>query len=105
MCKVEIWGECTGFQWDRHNEQKILRKHGVTAAECEQVFLGQPLVVIHDEKHSQGEQRFFALGKTEGARRLFVVFTIRGNLIRVISGRAMHFKERSVYAKYEKENP
>jgi uncharacterized DUF497 family protein len=47
-----------------------------------------------DEKHSQKETRFFALGHTDSGRLLFVVFTIRNNLIRVISARNMNRKER-----------
>jgi uncharacterized DUF497 family protein len=60
-------------------------------------FLNHPLVVASDEKHSAGEERFYALGQTESGRLMFVVFTVRGRLIRVISARDMNRKERRVY--------
>jgi uncharacterized protein len=50
-----------------------------------------------DEKHSKGEERFYALGQTDAARFLFVVFTTRAQRIRIISARDMSRKERKVY--------
>jgi len=95
--------ECTGFQWDKHNIQKIWEKHKVSPAECEQAFFNKPLIVAKDLKHSQEEERFYALGKTDQARKLFIAFTIRKKLIRVISSRDMNKKERKIYEKREKE--
>jgi uncharacterized DUF497 family protein len=89
--------ECAGFEWDEGNLLKNWEKHGVSAGECEQVFFNRPLIAGHDKKHSQQENRFFALGHTDSARLLFVVFTIRNNCIRVISARNMSRKERKVY--------
>jgi uncharacterized DUF497 family protein len=89
--------ECTGFQWDEGNVQKIWEKHQVTPVECEQVFFNLPLVAAEDVKHSQRELRFFALGQTDMGRRLFAVFTIRKKQIRVISARDMSRKERKEY--------
>jgi uncharacterized DUF497 family protein len=86
----------TGFEWDKGNEQKNV-KHGVTPAEAEQVFLNEPLVVLDDLKHSDTEQRFHALGQTGEGRLLHITFTIRTNMIRVISARDMHRKERAIY--------
>jgi len=89
--------EYEGFDWDDGNRGKNLLKHGVTDAECEEVFFNEPLVVLPDEKHSEQERRFFALGRTNRWRRLFVVFTGRGNRIRVISTRDMNRNERRHY--------
>jgi len=47
-------------------------------------FFNRPLVVGGDEKHSTTEERFYALGQTDAARLLLVVFTTRARLIRVI---------------------
>ena len=93
---------CTGFQWDRGNLEKNWIEHKVSYAECEKVFFNQPLI-IPDYKHSKEETRYYALGRTNKGRKLFVVFTIRNNLIRIISARDMNQKERRVYD--EKENP
>jgi uncharacterized DUF497 family protein len=61
------------------------------------VFFNEPLLVLDDLKHSTTEKRWAAFGKTDAGRLLTVVFTIRGKLIRVISARDMHRKERAFY--------
>jgi len=97
MDVYEQLAQATGFDWDAGNVEKNWRKHQVSAAECEQVFFNQPLIAAPDVAHSEQESRFFLLGQTDAARLLFVVFTLRGTLIRVISARDMSRKERKVY--------
>jgi uncharacterized DUF497 family protein len=92
-----INAEVTGFDWDEQNTDKNRNKHGVEAMECEEVFFHQPLVVTFDTMHSQDEQRFHALGQTDKARLLLLVYTIRSQKIRVISARDMSRKERKIY--------
>ena len=89
----------TGFDWDGGNQDKNWLKHRVSNRECDELFFNLPLIVAHDEQHSQLERRFFALGKTNAGRRLFIAFTIRDKLIRVISARDMSRRERETYAK------
>lgn len=89
--------ECKGFDWDEGNILKNWEKHGVSASECEQTFFNFPLIASPDEKHSIKETRFYALGHTDARRYLFIVFTIRKDLIRVISARDMNRKERRIY--------
>ncbi len=86
------------FDWDDGNARKN-DKHGVTMAEAEQVFFNLPLLLLADEKHSRQEPRHHALGKTDEGRMLHIAFTLRkaGSLIRVISARDMHRKERAIY--------
>lgn len=72
-------------------------KHNITNAECEQVFFNQPVIVFDDTKHSSSENRWYLLGRTDQDRHLFIVFTIRKNLVRVISSRDMNNKEREIY--------
>ena len=91
---------CTGFEWDDGNSGKNRDKHQVFDGECEQVLFNQPLVVRPDSAHSNGEDRIFVLGKTDSGRKLFVVCTVRGQLLRVISARDMTKKEREVYYTY-----
>ena len=87
-----------GFEWDAGNARKN-EKHGVSSAEAEQTFFNAPLLMIEDTKHSAREPRFHALGKTDEGRLLHITFTLRnaGQTIRVISARAMHRKERTIY--------
>jgi len=88
---------CSGFEWDEGNAAKIRERHGVLWWECEQAFFLQPFLVAEDGKHSQKETRYFCLGRTEAGRLLFMVFTIRGERIRVISARPMSRRERRAY--------
>ena len=92
-----IFEKFEGFQWDSGNSDKNLDKHKVSNAECEQVFFNQPIIVVDDTKHSEDENRLYLLGRTDQDRFLFVVFTIRKNLIRIISARDMNKKEREIY--------
>ena len=86
-----------GFEWDAGNTTKNWEGHAVTQAECEMVFFRQPLILAPDPAHSASEARYFALGQTPMGRLLFVVFTLRGTLIRVISARDQSRREREVY--------
>ena len=88
----------TGFDWDSGNERKN-EKHGVSMAQAEQVFFNAPLLLLGDAKHSQQEVRYHALGRSDEGRLLHLTFTLRGagSLIRVISARDMHRKERAFY--------
>ena len=100
---IKKLGKCIGFQWDKGNIEKNCLNHGVNPSECEQIFFNLPLVARDDIKHSQEENRYYALGKTDTDRFLFIVFTIRKNHIRIISARDMNKKERQVYISYEKD--
>ena len=93
------WTKITGFEWDEGNARKSITKHDVSQLEAEQVFFNQPLLILADKEHSQAEVRFHALGKTDRTRLLHETFTLRsGNtLIRIISARTMHRKERKIY--------
>jgi len=92
------FSEISGFDWDDGNARKS-DKHCVSMAEAEQVFFNVPLLLLEDGAHSQEEFRFHALGKTDDGRELHITFTLRhlGALIRIISARDMHRKERSIY--------
>jgi len=93
----KILNQCLGFEWDKGNIDKNRIKHKVSSSECEQIFFNHPIWIQNDILHSTTEERYYALGKTDINRFLFVVFTIRNNRIRVISARDMSRKERKVY--------
>lgn len=95
--KYEILLDCTEFEWDQGNLEKNWKKHKVAPMECEQMFFNQPLVVMDDPGHSGREKRYYALGRTDERRYLFVVFTVRGSKLRVISARNMNKNERKAY--------
>lgn len=86
-----------GFAWDRGNIGKIWGKHQVDFRECEEVFFNRPLKIFYDEKHSQAEERFAALGVTDRRRKLTIIFTVRNGKIRVISARNQSRRERRCF--------
>ena len=93
----KILENCTGFEWDEGNITKNWNKHDVSVLECEQVFFNQPLWVKRDKQHSDFENRYYALGRTNRDRLLFSVFTVRNNKIRIISARDMTDAEMERY--------
>lgn len=93
------WSRITAFDWDDGNRRKSTDKRGVSQTEAEQGFFNEPLLILTDASHSQHEPRHHALGRTAAGRLLHIPFTLRGDgtLIRVISARDMHRKERTFY--------
>lgn len=87
------------FDWDKGNLDKNLKKHKVYFKEAEEIFFNKPLKIFPDRNHSIREKRFAALGVTNRKRKLTIVFTLRGEKIRVISARDQSRKERSEYEK------
>ena len=96
----------TEFDGDEGNARKSAEKHGVSRGETEQTFFNEPLVLLRDDKRTQREPRFHALGETGDGRHRHITFTCRavGTLIRVISARDMHRKERIIYRQAKQES-
>ena len=97
MAVLDDLERCVGFEWDDGNEGKNWEKHRVSDPESEEVFFNDPLVAGADPAHSQTEPRYFALGRTDADRHLFVAFAIRKDLIRIISARDMTTQELKRY--------
>jgi uncharacterized protein len=97
MKRIFIPEEAAGFDWDENNILKNWDQHNVSYWECEEIFFNKPLIIRHDKEHSDSETRYYALGKTDSDRKIFVVFTMRDTLIRPISFREMTRKERRIY--------
>lgn len=94
--------EFKGFQWDGGNRDKSRLKHGVLPEEAEQCFLNNPLVTVDTRHSTEHEIRYVLFGESNTGHKLFISFTIRHELVRVISARPMNKKERFFYEK-EKE--
>jgi uncharacterized DUF497 family protein len=93
-----VISNCEGFQWDDGNSDKNWYLHQVTNGECEEIFFNLPLILTRDVKHSLIEPRYYAFGRTDADRWLFIAFTIRNHLIGVISARDMNQRETRKYA-------
>ena len=84
------------FQWDKGNIGKSI-KHKVKDKETEESFFDRNHKIFKDKLHSGGEERFRIVGKTKKGRLLFIVFTMRGKKIRIISARDINKKEVYLY--------
>ena len=93
----DLLAQATGFEWDAGNARKVVSRHGVEPGECEQAFFSEPFLISYDETHSKSEPRWRALGCTSADRWLFLVFTVRNTLVRVLAARDMNRKERVRY--------
>lgn len=79
------------FEWDQHNEEKLLSAHGVSALEAEQCFGN-----AHTARRNGDDLLMF--GKTNDDRMLFLVYEQKANgVVRVYSARDMTERERRVY--------
>jgi hypothetical protein len=77
------------------------QKHGLSLAEVEWVLRQGLLRVTDDDKHSLGEKRLIAIGRTQAGRFVLVGFTLRkrrgDRFIRPITARYMHVREMRRY--------
>jgi uncharacterized DUF497 family protein len=74
------------FQFDPAKAAGNLRKHGVSFADAEAVFM-DPLALHRIDPDAEGEERFVAVGAGSAGHLLVVVYTLRGEAIRLISAR------------------
>ena len=90
------------FEWDPGKAKANRAKHGVSFEEAVTVF-GEPLGRITDDpRHSDTEERYVLLGQSVRRRLLAVMFTERGQAIRLFSARSATRRERREYE--EKRN-
>ena len=74
------------FQFDPAKAAGNLRKHGVSFADAEGVFM-DPLSLHRIDPDAEGEERFVAIGEGTAGQLLVVVYTLRSDAIRLISAR------------------
>jgi len=88
-----------GFDWDKANRDEC-QKQDVQIATIESLFHG-PIAVVPDPEHSDAEERFKAIGRTDEGRGVLIVFTLLrrhgDTFIRPVSARYMHRKEVEHY--------
>ena len=87
------------FEWDRGNQTKNFTKYGITIRQAEAVILHPDHITFDDPAHSAYKKRYVAIGVSINFEILTVVFTIRKNIIRIISARSSSKKEKSLYEK------
>jgi len=84
------------FEWDSQKAATNLRKHKVRfELACEAFF--DPFVCYLDEEIVGSELRERLVGLTTTWLLLYIVYAMRGNVIRIISARMVTKAEREVY--------
>jgi uncharacterized protein len=84
------------FEWDENNEDKLLARHDVTAAEAEECF-------ANPNTRRRAGTDLLLLGVTDGGRMLLLVYEQKGGgLVRVYSARDMTDGEKQTYRRVAK---
>ena len=84
-----------GFEWDERKAQSNVRKHRVDFADAATTFEDDRAVTVTDDVPE--EERYVTIGMDAIGRVLVVVYTMRGQRIRIISARRAAKRERMQY--------
>jgi len=91
------------FEWDSAKDAANQRKHGIGFREASEIFRGL-IVISNDVRRDYGERRLIALGEYDGDV-IRVVFTERGDSIRIISAWKANRNDRQSYQKARQDRP
>lgn len=95
------------FEWDPNKEAINIKKHGVSFEQAAYVFADQFSLSMFDNEHSNQEDRWIILGKSNNEMILLVVHTFRNSdneeTVRIISARKATKNEEKTYRKRGKQ--
>ena len=86
------------IEYDPEKSATNARKHGVGFEEAATALL-DPHALAQEDGMAEGEPRWVLLGLSAVGRLLTVVYTLRGDNVRLISARRATKKEERSYAK------
>jgi uncharacterized DUF497 family protein len=89
------------FTWDKAKAKNNYAKHGVSFDLAKGVFKDPFAIEFLDDRHDYGEERFVVIGMVDG-HLLYVAYTERKDVIRIISARRATKHEQETYLQ---ENP
>jgi uncharacterized protein len=84
------------FEWDERKSAANLRKHGVAFSDAITVLPSDDRAITLFEE-AAGEERYITIGTDALGRMLVVVYTVRGQHVRIISARRANKRERKEY--------
>lgn len=85
------------YSFDPDKAAANLQKHGVDFDEAATCLLDE-MALVREDRDALGEQRHVLLGMSAYGSLLVVVYTMRGDVPRIISARKPTAKERKHYA-------
>lgn len=83
------------FEWDEGKNEANIAKHGINFEGASRIFDGHTLE-FEDKRLDYGETRMIAIGLLQG-REIQLVYTMRGQVCRIISARRARRDERRAY--------
>ncbi len=83
------------FEWDETKNATNVAKHGISFQAASRVF-GRPRLRFEDNRRDYGERRFRVIAVLEG-EEIAVIYTERGETLRIISARRARRDERREY--------
>jgi uncharacterized DUF497 family protein len=83
------------FEWDDAKNEANIAKHGISFRGAARIFDG-PTLEFEDVRQDHGETRMAAIGLLED-EEIYVVYTMRGQVCRIISARRARRNERRTY--------
>jgi uncharacterized DUF497 family protein len=83
------------FEWYSEKERINVERHGIDLETVKRVFDDPFRITQYDEAHSGLEDRWQVLGYSGDV--LFVVYTERGEVTRIITAREAEPEERRIY--------
>jgi uncharacterized DUF497 family protein len=92
---TNIYNRDMSYEWDEQKRQINVKKHGVDFVDVPEIFDGD-IVTLPDERFDYGETRFIVIGILK-SQVVVVVYTERGDNIRIISARKATKNEQIYY--------
>ena len=83
------------IEWDSQKNSLNVKKHGIYFKDAAFVFFDKNRLEYYDIRHSDQEDRYIVIGMVYDV--LFVIYTERGEFIRIISARKATPIERELY--------
>lgn len=84
------------FEWDKNKAQSNWQKHGVRFRDASTVLQLDEMAITEFEEHPD-EERYVTIGLSAKGQILVVVYTYRGDKIRIISARKATKTETAIY--------
>ena len=90
------------FEWDENKNKANIEKHSINFKLAQRVFLDKSRVIARDLEHSEGEDRFFCIGRIDD-EIVTVRFTYRDRKIRIFGagywrkGRKLYEEQNKIY--------
>jgi uncharacterized protein len=91
------------FEWDQDKNDACFTERGFDFAYVLSAFIDTDRLIHKDTRWDYGEDRYRLLGAVDG-RVFFVVYTIRGTVLRIISARKANQREVSDYENSKRKN-